>query len=248
MIMNSLIFLLGTFVLTNGLPTSKIVGGHDAPDGKYPYLYSLQFGGEHICSGVIFDDRHVITTTSCANIDVHATQLKIVVGSNSLKDGQRYDTRDSAIHADYDDDYKQSDIAILKTTKRIEFNNKVQPINLTTSDVYDKNDYPATVAGWGYISENGPTAEKLQEIDVKILDREICEDTFSVTSQQICTLEKGDVGPCYFDGGSPLTADGVFIGLLSYGRACTGGSPMVYTIIHKHIDWINAAIKALASK
>ncbi|KAF7990729.1 hypothetical protein HCN44_000534 [Aphidius gifuensis] len=246
--MSGLIFLLGTFVLTNGLPTSKIAGGHDADDGKYPYIFSLQSNDEHLCAGVIFDEHHVITTTSCTNIDVDLSKLRIVVGSNSLSGGQKYKTNESATHADYDNYFRQSDIAILKTTEPIQFNDKVQPINITFNNVYDTNDYPVILAGWGYTSENGPTSEKLQEIDLKILDRETCKRSLWVSNSQICTLENGNSGPCYYDGGSPLTTDGIFIGLLSYGKPCSSGSPMVYTIVHKHMDWINSAIESLSKK
>ncbi|XP_036150535.1 chymotrypsin-1-like [Monomorium pharaonis] len=50
---------------TEGAPSSLIVGGKDAPFGKYPYQVSLRFIGNHRCGGSIIDNLNVLTSASC---------------------------------------------------------------------------------------------------------------------------------------------------------------------------------------
>ena len=49
-----------------GVPP-RIVGGHDAPNHKYPYLVSLRINkdGKHFCSGSILNERWVLTAGHC---------------------------------------------------------------------------------------------------------------------------------------------------------------------------------------
>ncbi|XP_018403934.1 PREDICTED: chymotrypsin-2-like [Cyphomyrmex costatus] len=45
----------------------EVVGGIDAPDGKYPYQVSLKDAvtGKHFCGGAIVSQKYVITAAHC---------------------------------------------------------------------------------------------------------------------------------------------------------------------------------------
>lgn len=48
-----------------GFPEGQIVGGKDAPVGKFPHQVSLRQNGNHFCGGSIIDSRHILTAAHC---------------------------------------------------------------------------------------------------------------------------------------------------------------------------------------
>jgi trypsin len=41
------------------------VNGTDAPQGKYPFVVSLQWLGDHGCGGTILNENWVLTAAHC---------------------------------------------------------------------------------------------------------------------------------------------------------------------------------------
>lgn len=77
--------------------------------------------------------------------------LRIMVGSSSLiKPGKRYQVEDVIIN-DYKEYDRTGDLALVKTLGDIEFDNLVQPINITSKN-YNEAGYPAVLTGWGRLN------------------------------------------------------------------------------------------------
>ncbi|XP_010599062.1 serine protease 38 [Loxodonta africana] len=66
--------MAGTLLLLLLLPAAcscatetqgKILGGQDAPPGRWPWQVSLQYNGHHICGGTILDQHWVLTAAHC---------------------------------------------------------------------------------------------------------------------------------------------------------------------------------------
>lgn len=47
------------------LKPEGIIGGAEAPLGKYSYQVALKFSEEFLCRGSIFDENHIITADHC---------------------------------------------------------------------------------------------------------------------------------------------------------------------------------------
>lgn len=93
-------------------------------------------------------------------------------------------------HPKYDKENKLNDVAIIKLTDEIEFNNFIQPACLPIDDNYPSNEIDAWAAGWGKLKFNGKTPETLQNVKLKIYHHSKCNLGYSNTKvdwkKQIC--------------------------------------------------------------
>ncbi|EFN74334.1 Chymotrypsin-2 [Camponotus floridanus] len=222
--MNTLVGLIVACLAINafGLPSSQIIGGKDALDGLYPYQASLRDSlNRYFCSGAIISAHYVITAAQCLEKD-EPYNVNVAVGSNYLDTPYAlYKATILIVHAGYNELLYLNDIGLIYISETILFNEKVQPITLP---VVDRNydNYPLIVTGWGKLWADGSSPNHLQEIIVKGYSQETCKSIFNnLKKTHICTFTMMGEGMCYGDAGSPLVADGVLIGLASYGyRSC----------------------------
>lgn len=169
--------------------------------------------------------------------------LSIQVGSIELHfGGPPYGISLAIYHPKYDPNVIQNDIALIKTTTPIQFNNNTQPIPLNEDNI------PAgetlTLSGWGRTGLPGEISEFLQYIDLKSISNNDCKMSMSdVTNLQLCTFTKKGEGACRGDSGGPLVYKGKIAGIVSYGKPCAAGFPDVFTRISKYVDWIQGVIK-----
>ncbi|OXU30378.1 hypothetical protein TSAR_009269 [Trichomalopsis sarcophagae] len=56
---------------------------------------------------------------------------------------------------------------------------------------------------------------------------------------KVCTLTKAVEGACHGDSGGPLVADGIQVGIVSFGIPYARGKPDVFTRVYTFISWIN---------
>ncbi|CAL1684658.1 unnamed protein product [Lasius platythorax] len=230
-----------------GLPSSQIVGGKDALDGLYPYQASLRDSlnnNTYFCSGAIISAHYVITTAQCLTERIeNPNEVKVAVGSNYLDTPSvLYKATIFIVHAGYNKLLNLNDIGLIYISESIKFNENVQPINLPTAD-RNYDDYPLLVTSWGRLWMNGPIPNHLQEIIVKGYPQETCNihsSSNNVKKTHICTFTMEGEGMCHGDAGSPLVADGVLVGLVSYSYGpCGTGFPDVSTRVFYYKSWIN---------
>ncbi|XP_053593019.1 chymotrypsin-1-like [Microplitis demolitor] len=221
----------------------RVVGGRDAPEGAHPYQVSLRRGNSHYCGGVILNNRWVITAAHCVAL-VNSTGVTAVMGTNTLsKGGDVYHPDLFIVHKKYK--LLFNDIALIRVSKEIKFNKKVQRVMLPATDSRFDH-YAVKLSGWGLTQVNGEIPDSLQEIDLQVISQLKCRLYFPIvlTSGNICTLTVRGQGACNGDSGGPLTANGTLVGIVSYGRPCAKGFPDVYTRVFHYRDWINQTIAA----
>lgn len=77
--------------------------------------------------------------------------MKVVIGTNSLSSGgEHLDVEEMIIHENYNSHLITNDVSLVKVTKDIEFNDRVQPIKLPEADTGAGADLVLT--GWGRLS------------------------------------------------------------------------------------------------
>ncbi|XP_067206828.1 transmembrane protease serine 9-like [Linepithema humile] len=227
-----------------GLPNARIIGGNNAPDGLYPYQVSLRYTKDntHLCGGAIISKNYVITAAHCLIKLKRVSDVEVTVGSNRLDTPYTvYPVNVLIIHPNFDNVLFANDIGLIGMLNDIQFNQKVQPIALPTID-RNYDDYFVVATGWGRLGTKGPIPNYLQEITVKGLSQSKCHNYYNyiVVNTTICTLTMRGEGMCNGDSGGPLVADGVLIGLVSFGtKPCGSGFPDVFTKVFYYKTWIN---------
>ncbi|KAK4292594.1 hypothetical protein Pmani_034654 [Petrolisthes manimaculis] len=244
----------------------RIVGGEEVmPAHKYPWIVGLRFegGSAHECSGSIINNMYVVTAAHCLYQQTEPFELQqpsdVMV---FIADHDQYSSTDDipgvtmildvmeiTVHPSYDFFGVDNDIALLKLSESLSFDNKaVRPVCLprNSNDTYEGA--TATAAGWGLTSEDAMDQPAiLMEVNVTILEpdcRGIRINGFDITENMICAGEdEGGLDACDGDSGGPLTVtqDGryVLVGVTSFGEGCARPNmPGVYTRVNNYLDFI----------
>lgn len=225
--------------------SNRIVGGLTAEVGFAKYQVSLQpIQGIHNCGGAIISERWVITAGHCV-VNFPPAFIVIVTGTNRYAEpGGVYYTSEVHVHCLYDVPYMHNDIALLKTTENIIFNELTQPIALPVAPVREGAEIVLT--GWGAETPNGEANENLQKLYLGLVQLDECADIFNRTSQlgvgHICTFSRQGEGSCHGDSGGPLASNGYLVGLVNWGRPCAQGLPDVQANVYYYLDWIRNVI------
>jgi len=191
-----------------GQPDKRIVGGQDAPQGKFPWLVNLGYQqdskGEKVfkCGGSLIGPRHIVTAAHCVTQLPRGFVLTTIrVGEHDLdKDvdcdppatcppPQDIAVEDIIFHPSYGSpEAFQNDIAVVALSRNVTQNEFVVPICLPWED--DNESYldggrsgplsPITeVAGWGATTITGrKPANILQYLDVSVTDTQECKNIY----------------------------------------------------------------------
>ncbi|KAF5287783.1 hypothetical protein FQA39_LY15719 [Lamprigera yunnana] len=224
---------------------SKIVGGHTAEDGQFPYQIAIRYNGQHSCGGSILDSKTILTAAHCLEgYDIN--YMTVVVGTNKVNAGGVTHSISSVVyHSEYTIVTARHDIGLIKLDSEISFNEKVQPIELNTDNI--EENVECVLSGWGRLSYPGNLPDDLQYITLSTYSNRLCtiEHLFSeydIYDTHICTFTKYGEGACHGDSGGPLVANNKQIGIVSWGEPCARGLPDVFTRVTSYLDWISEHI------
>ncbi|XP_046384295.1 chymotrypsin-1-like [Ischnura elegans] len=225
----------------------KVTGGYSANVGDIPFQVSIDSDTSEFCGGVIIQSAYVLTAAQCAVggklFTIYAGVVKLRGDENSRVVVQ---SLEAIIHDGYDPNTLSNDIALLKLSQKLHFNDYISPALLPTNDDTYANE-PAWISGWGSSHAGGSHADVLQYAPVTVISNDECRKTYgsSVIDSMICTLGNSGLGECNGDGGGPLFTDfrrggpNLLIGIFSFfnGRGC-GVAPDGFTRVSYYRDWI----------
>ncbi|XP_045483044.1 serine proteinase stubble isoform X2 [Harmonia axyridis] len=243
-------------------PHSRIVGGKNAPFGRWPWQVSVRrtsffgFSSTHRCGGAILNENWIATAGHCVD-DLLTSQIRIRVGEydfSSVQEELPYVERavtKKVVHPKYNIFTYEYDLALVQLDAPLEFLPHIAPICLPASDdlLIGEN---ATVTGWGRLSEGGTLPSVLQEVQVPIVSNDRCKSMFLRAGRHefipdifLCAgHEKGGQDSCQGDSGGPLQVKGkdgryFLAGIISWGIGCAEANlPGVCTRISKFVPWI----------
>ncbi|XP_053977133.1 serine proteinase stubble-like [Hylaeus volcanicus] len=243
-------------------PETRIVGGKDAPFGRWPWQVSVRrtsffgFSSTHRCGGAVLNENWIATAGHCVD-DLLTSQIRIRVGEydfSSVQERLPYVERGVAkkvVHPKYNFFTYEYDLALVKLESSLTFAPHISPICLPATDdlLIGEN---ATVTGWGRLSEGGTLPSVLQEVSVPIVSNDRCKSMFLRAGRHefipdifLCAgYETGGQDSCQGDSGGPLQVRGkdgryFLAGIISWGIGCAEANlPGVCTRISKFVPWI----------
>ncbi|KAJ8954189.1 hypothetical protein NQ318_005784, partial [Aromia moschata] len=226
--------------------TGRIIGGEEVEAHSYPFVVALLmiYGSEqYFCGGTLLYPGWVLTAAHCVDqipdstyvilgahdVGAESEKGRIVIGASGYK-----------VHEDWDNATLQNDVALIKL-----------PYN--PPSIYQKGnssyaDEIGTIVGWGQTEVTTTISNVLMKVNSKILSNEACSaiDPFQdiIVSSHLCASGDGPIGSCNGDSGGPIMADGVQVGIVSFGyKPCTAGKPSVFTRITDFEDWIEKHVR-----
>ncbi|NP_001166072.1 serine protease 135 precursor [Nasonia vitripennis] len=240
-----LIFLISI----ESMECRRIVGGSDGRIDQFPYQVSIRHYNESHCGAAIIDEWHILTAAHCVGSVLVPPFEGVTVhtGTDSiLEEGHVHRIARVDAHPGYDNSPGQNnDIAVITLENPIIFDANQQKIRLPTEDI--QGGEVAVVTGWGYTSaDNWTIPVQLQKAQMRLLPSFECHKRLlsPITDKQVCALQREGVGSCMGDSGGPLAANGVLVGITSWGIPCGLGYPDVYTKVYAYKEFIESVLEA----
>lgn len=248
--------------LSQGQHPHRIMGGVDAEEAAWVWMAALVSRGEddakagQFCDGVLIAPQWVMTAAHCFfNVieqDLDADAVDVVVGRTnlSLAGGERIAVTELVLHPSYDNTLIDYDIALLKlahpTTipwleRRVGYDDEARLAVTGTM---------TTVIGWGVTSEGGEMPATLQQVDLPLVDQDICAEVMGdVTDRMMCAgVIEGGRDACLGDSGGPMmvrddAGHDTLLGLVSWGVGCGEAEYYgIYTRIARFNAWIDGIV------
>lgn len=230
------------------LKEPRIIGGDDAPKGRYSYVVSLiDDWGQHVCGGTLVSKNYVLTSAHCEGL-IHYVRL----GLHDLLDVtaetlEQMSIVRAVIHPNYCSETNEYDFMMLKLSSSSQF----EPVVLDQGEEEFTTGQEVTTVGWG-ITDGGTPSRILREVQLDVRSNDECQQDFwmraTITPDMICASRDGK-DACRGDSGGPLIIEGtdsksdVQIAVTSWGIGCAEKRfPGVYSRVSKVKFWIKEII------
>jgi endonuclease G len=222
---------------------TPVVGGENAPSGKWPDVAAVLWSGQQACTGTLIAPTVVITAGHCNDPSL----TSVLIGTNSLAHPEDGETITVQKRIEYPSSQSSIDVTVLVLDH--EANEPARAIASGWARLDIQNGAAIELVGYGAIDVNGNNyIDELQQAETKITDSDC-------TASSGCNLDArpdGELGAggmgidtCSGDSGGPLyllTDYGTYVAGVtsrSYDNATsTCGQGGIYERPDKIVDWI----------
>ncbi|XP_058825714.1 serine protease grass-like [Topomyia yanbarensis] len=225
---------------------------------------------DYLCPGTLINKRYILTVAHCIRNDL---PKKVLLGEHTI--GQATDCNENedcappvrqyrieciTTHPDFAIRKQQHDIALIRLSEEVTFDDHIQPICLPyTADLRRHEPSRFIITGWGRTGAFEDSSHTLLKATIFPANRTLCQQWlsgspkgFALNDGQICAggREPNLANTCAGDGGGPLGYGAqlygtrfVQFGISSLRVACGTTAPAIYTNISYYMDWISANLK-----
>lgn len=251
-----------------------VYGGRSILRGNWPWLVAIYLnrprGLKFNCGGSLISSKAVVTAAHClqsAKRTYMIHEILIWLGRHNLMDWNEQDSISSnvqqiLIHPDFkrtSEDSYDADLAILITSKHIEFNRFIRPVCLW-SDSMDQTEFiqqNGTLIGWGRDNSDNILSDSPKMIELPTINYEECGERSkalrnAVSNRTFCAGTLNGNGPCQGDSGGGFmvytqmgwTLKGVVSAGLTDPNSgeCKLTDYVVFTDVLKFLPWIRTNI------
>ncbi|XP_026211863.1 tryptase-2-like [Anabas testudineus] len=231
---------------------SGIIGGQDAPKGRWPWMVHINVTSDGVnrwrCGGTILNKQWVLTAAHCFDDTLNPNLRRSMVwaGTRELQTGFPQFKGIYAVlkHSEYRNLGNRyiNDVALVKLKTPLKLSDDVKAVKLPSNSDNFSPSSECWITGWGNTDNDVPlkAPETLQQRKINIVD---CNP--GLPSDVLCAGgNKGDA--CEGDYGGPLVCfkAGAYIqvGIMSYGSPEDCGAPGrlgVYSQVSKYKRFID---------
>ncbi|XP_050957605.1 uncharacterized protein LOC127158567 [Labeo rohita] len=233
----------------------KIVGGQNAVKGSWPWQASINYipNGDLVCGGSLINKDWVLSAVQCfQELNTSTTVIYLgrhqQIGANPHEISRRVDQ--IVIHPEYNPKNFDNDIALVKLSSSVTFNEYISPVCLAATGSTFAEGTESWITGWGELNFGSNLFPAiLQEVKVPVVSNTYCKSVYGSAfrdSMMCAGPTEGGKGACIGDGGGALVIkDSQWIqsGILIFTVNCTAPKyPGGYTRVSEYQSWISSVI------
>uniref|UniRef100_A0A3B5KX34 Peptidase S1 domain-containing protein n=1 Tax=Xiphophorus couchianus TaxID=32473 RepID=A0A3B5KX34_9TELE len=233
---------------------TKIVGGVGATAGSWPWQVSIHWRSSHTCGGTLINNQWVLTAAHCI-LTKTLSDWTLYFGRQTQAGPNANEVSSQLsqiiVHPNFNNTLYNNDLALMKLSSSVTFNNFIQPICLASNLSQFFNTTSCWITGWGKLLMTLPATSNLQEVEIPVIGNKECTCSYiksdaNITDKMMCAGQENK-GACQGDSGGPLQCkqDSRWIqaGITSFGIPCaTAGFPEVYARVSQFQAWITDQI------